>query len=1284
MVEIARDLVERIKITEAETNIVKRGGKIAVNNVKQHLGSLRPEYEDAKIWAENVKQDQVYILDNWDHGLEKLKRLPAIKELGSCLQTGGSSQAPDAGLTLRDFEDPATTRESCNIARETARRFADRIDDLEHSFDDVAQDASDVIDNFDQDSALSDSDAGDQARRLMEEVEVVAKKINADYENVLRLPETGKSLKDLSRTALLHTRNFIPTLRQTHAEIHQVLLRSVEGKNRAVAAAVHYMQKVSIIESMMTQVHSQLADLDLDDKEEQAFENLNLVMKLPSTYGSLLIECVRRREWADKVMSDSSVLLEELATIRDEEAKRRSKWAKNMGDTVHMSSIDDLAIGLDINLQSEKHKWPSVGREHVQDFLVSLGAAGGFEDTIRDMEALMKSLDAPTKHQAKRAKAFKNGSVHDAMPVRQSLLLHRDDYVRSHEADKSKLEDRQKANESRIRKLEDLLHRQTQTSRPPSSHAFAPGLGYGPERQTSTPIPNFNTPLPKTQDAPSRASSVASRKVTNNEPEDKALAQRIVSLEGELATMQQQAASKAKSEENLKLQVQDAVSTKEDLLSNLEAQQREFDAERRLIEGENSKLKIKLEEFEDEMDKMLESREQDPRVNHLEKELEKVRKDSAAEIEKAQGKVDFLRNDYTMQREKANNLERQVHDLDEEVAQLSTRLQKRDMSAATNHRALRTVMFRLSKDSVAPEDLDSLVETVEELAKHSEDHLVEVEKALETVRGDNAASDIRIRIQTDEIHDLEEKVAASDMEVFSLREEIARQNRDQASLQSELETERSEHGQLRSRFAAGEADAESLRALIAEKEAAIAALNGRIAGTEANTQHLERAAAQSEAELDALRATLDREGAKNQAEVAEMSNLQKAHDTLASDMSDRAKRAEEVSARLYSLKNAMGRILEQVGYTVTKQDDTLTFQRVSKATASSTVLSDPSSSMTRSVSSPIPSRSFFENATSSSLTQWPSSSPTSQSAHFANFMSDISSLPVEACSEAIIKRVKDADYTSRKYVKEARAYRDKYRRIQSETHDKITIRAFKEGDLVLFLPTRNQVTGAWAAFNVGYPHYFLREQESHRLPGRDWLLARISKIESRVVDLSKSMNGTRQHNSTIVPGDAASDGGVSFDDENPFELSDGLRWYLMDATEEKLGPPMTIGSSKSTIAATNVDAQGSMGNKKKGSGDGGGEATVKLRGSLDSRRSSVNSRTGVPAVAGTRPSTATSLEERLAAGKGSGERLPDTLEPQNPAAAESSQPKHQSSLRHSSSQEPAEQEPVRSDLLWGP
>ena len=1271
VVDFAGHLVEEVKALDAEVGIIQRSAAIAVENVKQHVGSLRPRYEESKAWADSVLKYQAYLLTHWEKGLETCAQITVIPELGRCLSGGDnalqankSSKLSTSRFTLYDFVQIAAVRKASSIAKETSDRFTHRVEDLANLFEDVAHDSFDVVDNFGQTVALSDSDVGDQARRLMEEVEVVAKKINADYEHILTIPDSQKSMNDMSRTALLHTRNFLPALQQTSAEINQLLRHSVERKNGLMCSAVRYLQRVSLIESSIAQVHSQLADLDVDSDEGQSFDLLNHIIKFPLTYGLLLVETIRRREWTEKMTADSSALVEAVAVFKDEEARRRKKWAKDIGEAVDLASIDDMALGIDINLQTQKQKWPNVSRQSLTDLLQSLKRIEGSEDALQAIDNEFQTLDAPTKQQTRRTKAFKNGSVYNASFGKRSLLLGgNEELVQSLKSDNSKLEDRLKSSESRIRKLEDLLHRQTQTSRPPSSHAYHGNDGPTFHRHASSPMSHFVAAKP--QESHSRRSSISSRRLPN-ESEERALAQRIVDLEAELTAIKQDAVTKVTVQENLKSQIQEALSTKEDLLNNMEAQQREFDDERRLIEEENGKLKIKVEEVEDEMDRMLESREHDNRILALEEELEKGQKKAATEAQNALELADRLRKEHIEQREKVDALQRQVQEQDDEIAQLSMRLQKRDMSAATNHRALRTVMFRLSKDSIAPEDLDSLVETIEELAQQVAAHLTEVERALENSRADTAALETRLTSKAEEVSDLKERLGFEEVQVTSLREDLTEQRRQLTAVQTELETERSEHSQLRSKFANGEANSESLRALLAGKEQKITDLTGKIAELEIDAQglesskiqmqnkhretqqSLERTLSDQDTEHKILQQKLESQAKERQAKIDE---LQDVHLALKEAFETRALHAEEVSIRLYNLKNSLGRLLEQVGFTISKQGNTMVFQRTSKAATASAILSEPSS-MVRSVSASLPAQSAFD-AADLNLPRWTTEhNQEAESQQFATFMRDITSFGSESFTEAIIKRIKDIDHTARKCFKDARAYRDKYKRVQSEAHEKITVRAFKEGDLALFLPTRNQATKPWAAFNVGYPHYFLREQDSHRLPGRDWLLARIHKIEPRVVDLSRSMSGLRPSS------DGASEVAISFDDENPFELSDGLRWNLVDAVEEKLGPPMTIGSSKSTVASANVDATGSIRMKKSKDGNG---ATVTLTRSLDSRRSSSNSKAGVT-ITTPRPTTANDVEDRREQDKArqTGE---------HPGAEQSP---------------PAPSDQVRTDLLFGP
>jgi autophagy-related protein 11 len=288
------------------------------------------------------------------------------------------------------------------------------------------------------------------------------------------------------------------------------------------------------------------------------------------------------------------------------------------------------------------------------------------------------------------------------------------------------------------------------------------------------------------------------------------------------------------------------------------------------------------------------------------------------------------------------------------------------------------------------------------------------------------------------------------------------------------------------------------------------------------------------------------------------------------------------------------RILEQLGFTILRQDDGMVVQRASKVNNGS-LLGD---SMASSRLSPV--------IHDPDLLLWTQSDdPAEEASRFMAFLTGVSKFDIDAFGEAVVKRVKDIETLARKWQKEARGYRDKYHRAQSESHDKIAYRSFKEGDLALFLPTRNQAIRSWAAFNVGAPHYFLREQDVHKLQTRDWLLARISKIEERLVDLSKSLNGLNPDRRSI--GEVSD--GASFEDDNPFELSDGLRWYLLDALEEKPGAPSTPGLGKSTVASAHVDAKGSIRLKRTSNS---GAVTKTLTRSLDSRRNSTTSKKGVP------------------------------------------------------------------------
>ncbi|RLV93229.1 Autophagy-related protein 11 [Spathaspora sp. JA1] len=135
---------------------------------------------------------------------------------------------------------------------------------------------------------------------------------------------------------------------------------------------------------------------------------------------------------------------------------------------------------------------------------------------------------------------------------------------------------------------------------------------------------------------------------------------------------------------------------------------------------------------------------------------------------------------------------------------------------------------------------------------------------------------------------------------------------------------------------------------------------------------------------------------------------------------------------------------------------------------------------------------------------------------------------------AISKRFKDVEGFAKRQTKENKLNQTELKKLLFKLRSKISMTGFTQDDLLLFLPTRiereqpeKSNIRPWAAFNIGTPHYFLNVTDE--IKDRDWIIARVKNItEFKVTE-------------------------DTFDDItlNPFRLSVGVVWYLVDAEEEK-------------------------------------------------------------------------------------------------------------------------------------
>ncbi|CBF83808.1 autophagy protein ATG11 [Aspergillus nidulans FGSC A4] len=1213
----AAELTERCEMADTSirelnerTGIVNRAASVALENLKTHVAALENRFQEAQAWAKELSREQKSALEEWKRALANLENIPARKEFSFLGRPSTPKKDADRATgTLLDYVDAVEVQKAGPEASAASSRFAQQIQDIERAVGEITAGTQRLLDDV-------PNSRTDTADGLLQEIEPLSRKIQSDYEHVLGLSNNSKTLANISRLALNHTQDILPSMLEIAMEIRESLAAAVRQYDAATKSALGRTKLISAIQSRLADVQAHIANLTF---QSDAFDLLYSVFHMPLVYGSVLIESVRRHEFNEKMKSDSLTLAEELSIFQDEEQRRRKKWVKNMED--FLSVTDTTTPGIEVNLRGHEFDWPIVTRKDIETYIEDLRSNPGTANAAQELAQAFKELDAPTRVQRRRAKAFKQGSIFDLS--RSSLLLHSDEIVRSLRDEKLKLEEKLRGSESRIRKLEDLLHRHSHLGRPSSG--------------------NFSIDFPASPASPhpdpmSRRSSVSSRRLSSNQTsEEKNLVNRIVHLEADLAIeretvqrLQREADAERQSNTN---KMQEAQSTKNDLIGNLEARQREFSDERRYLEGEVKRFKIRVEELEEELDRLTDSRDHekqdaDERMHQLELELQDAHARADAEMRKANNLLEQMQS----HREAADRSKLRMDELEKQATERTQKDQE------VRH-ALQAAFMNLSPGGSVPDEIVDIIKAIDVLSEGLTIHAKTAEDNAMKAAAENKTLIEQLEKMESNYENAKSASEQYQTQLTQAREEVEQEQSKVKAIESELNDERASLLELESKLAAGETGAGALREHVAEEEQKLNNMSQQLAETEARARRSEEEALQWRKRAEAL--------SESDKQVAARIDI-------------RTARLEELSRQLFGQVEKLERMLEQLGFTVIRQDGEIVVQRSSKVNALSATADTLSQSGVVSVK-PDPS-----------LLNWMQGEhPEEETERFNAFLESLHQFSVDIFGDAVVKRVKDIEVLARKWQKEARGYRDKYHRMQSEAHDKIAYRSFKEGDLALFLPTRNQAIRSWAAFNVGAPHYFLREQDVHKLQARDWLLARITKIEERVVDLSKSMNGGNPDRRSI--GEASD--GASIDDENPFELSDGLRWYLLDATEEKPGAPATPGLGKSTVAPAHVDAKGSIRLKRT---PAGGNVTKTLTRSLDSRR---NSSASASIKRGTPPSRANDSTTDLV--------RPAQAESESIAAATDSKSQSQSQSQERERRQEAQGtavifDEVRRDQLQGP
>jgi hypothetical protein len=455
-------------------------------------------------------------------------------------------------------------------------------------------------------------------------------------------------------------REYIPNIQNAMSMLIKTL-KAAHSLRQSVKQKSHsYLQRLSTAQEKMVSIGPQLEEADaLLNASAQDYASLQGIEVLARGYGEALLEGFRRGLWKLRRTKRLERTKQEIALLRAHERRARKAWADttpedtaiqwtlttDLSDDEHDSSSPSSINGDSSSASTEDPS--TVTRKEIEKYISTLSKSPLFlptsENLKEHLEILLASLQSA---QIEVGTSPLQSSDHDPPPLKtregsgiyEQLLQ-----------DKARAEEKARNFESRVKNLEEMLHRQFRT--PPRNFSPIPVV----HSSAST------SPQPRsvgTFEEPMLGRSI------HGFPLD--AQKRIAQLEGE--------------RDMLAGRLGDVDGTKNDLMANLEEQTKLFQMEREDFVRKQHELERELERRDADVE----------RVNKMEEEMETLRK----------GRQTLLREMNLLQMEtgaKIRELEEVKAGVEERVASLEEN--ERTAAAETER-----ITGELRKASVAADD----------------------------------------------------------------------------------------------------------------------------------------------------------------------------------------------------------------------------------------------------------------------------------------------------------------------------------------------------------------------------------------------------------------------------------------------------------------------------------------------------------------------------------------------------------------------------------------------------
>jgi hypothetical protein len=225
----------------------------------------------------------------------------------------------------------------------------------------------------------------------------------------LTLPSHAKkTLEAFDHLADIHVSDYLPKLTQYEQLVRRHLIELIKSKRRAMEGFLRQMNVISHLQSEIAAVSPriEIVDRELKSLRRQAGKDgLQKPKHIILAYGALIIEIVRRKEYANILLENANVIADLFGRFRMQEQSRRDHYITEYAKMIpiHLEALDDAASYCEVSASSVRDRGPSLTRDDVNELLFF------FKDYMtNDIRAAMGS---PLGQIASRIQASHNQSA---------------------------------------------------------------------------------------------------------------------------------------------------------------------------------------------------------------------------------------------------------------------------------------------------------------------------------------------------------------------------------------------------------------------------------------------------------------------------------------------------------------------------------------------------------------------------------------------------------------------------------------------------------------------------------------------------------------------------------------------------------------------------------------------------------------------------------------------------------------------------------------------------------